>query len=126
MLAENFVASFALEWHVWELFTHNAADFINQLLLELVLDLVELDINSWDWLWTHDLLNCLFWNDKVKCLPRSLYGLHSVWNDDRSLGLVKSSWTDISSTHSDWGAVSPDKLSRCTFHIFKILIISFF
>jgi hypothetical protein len=60
VLAEDFVASFALEWHIWELFAHGAADFIDQLLLKLILDLVELDVNSWDWLWTHDLLNCLF------------------------------------------------------------------
>jgi hypothetical protein len=109
VLAEDFVASFALEWHVWELFAHSAADFVDQFFLELVLDLVELDVNSWDWLWTHDLLNSLFWNDKIKCfsLSRLVYRLESLWNDS-FLGLVHSSWALISHAHSDWGAVSPD------------------
>jgi hypothetical protein len=108
VLAEDFVASFALEWHVWELLAHCAADFVDQLLLELVLDLVELDVNSWDWLWAHDLLNSLFWNDKVKCFSRRVFRLESFWNDNLFLGLVESSWTSISHAHSDWGAVSPD------------------
>jgi hypothetical protein len=113
VLAEDFVASFALEWHVRELFAHSAADFVDQFLLELVLDLVELDVNSWDWLWAHDLLNSLFWDNKIICSLRRVYVLtESIWNwNDSLLTLVHSSWTDISDlshAHSDWGAVSPD------------------
>lgn len=119
VLAEDFVASFALKWHVWELFAHDAADLVDQFLLELVLNLVELDVNSWDWLWSHDLLYCFLWNDKVISLSNYVWGFESFWSDNL-LGLIHSSWTgiSISHAHSDWGAVSSDKLCWFFFHIF--------
>jgi hypothetical protein len=63
MLTEDLMASFAFEWHVWEFLAHDTADLVYQLLLKLVLDLIKFDVNAWDWLWSHDLLNSLFWDD---------------------------------------------------------------
>lgn len=111
VLAEDFMASFALKWHVWELFAHGTADFIDQLFLELVLNLVELDINSWNWLWSHDLLNSLLWNNEVESLCDNVWSLIlKIVGSDNFLSLVYPSWADISHAHSNWGAVSTDKL----------------
>ena len=117
------MARFALERHVGELLAHHAADLVHQFFLKLVLDLVELNVNCWHWLWAHDLLNRLFWDDKIKS------GRHAV----RSLGLELvdqhwlfrvSSWAHVSHAHSDWGTVSSYHLCWYNFHIFYLFIIS--
>ena len=63
MLAIDFVAGLTFEWHIWELTAHSARDFVDQFLLELVLNLIKFDVNCWNWLWPHDSLNSLFWDD---------------------------------------------------------------
>jgi len=121
VLAEDLVTSFAFKWHVWEFLAHSAADFIDQLLLKFVLNLIEFNINSWNWFWTHDLLNCLFWDHEIITLLTNVLGfaLILLWNHScywnhflnwSSCHLfllnVGSSWADVSHAHSNWGAIS--------------------
>lgn len=121
VLAEDFVTGFAFKRHVWEFFAHSAADFIDQFLLKFVLNLIKFNINCWNRLWTHDLLNCLLWDHEiiapltnVLCISLILLWNHSCywdiilnWSSCHLLLLnVGSSWADVSHTHSYWGAVS--------------------
>ena len=116
VLAEDLVASFAFQWHVGELFTHGAADFIDQFLLKFILNLIKFNVNRWNWLWAHDLLNGFLWNNEIKtplsnvlCLPLVLLWHQWLnWSCCQHLLLnVGSSWTNVSHAHSHWGAISP-------------------
>jgi len=59
VLAEQLVAAFAFQRFEWELFANDALDFLNHLSLELVLNGIHLDVEGWNWLWSHELLNSL-------------------------------------------------------------------
>lgn len=59
VLAEQLVAAFAFQWLEWELFANDALNFFNHFSLELVLDGVHLDVEGWNWLWSHELLHGL-------------------------------------------------------------------
>lgn len=121
VLAEDLVTGLAFKWHVWEFLAHSAADFIDQLLLKLVLNLIEFNINSWNWLWTHDLLNSLFWDHEIIASLTNVlaFALILLWNNScywnhflywssshLFLLNVGSSWADVSHAHSYWGAIS--------------------
>lgn len=61
VLAEDFVALSAFKWHVWEKSAHNTINFLSQLSLELVLNLIILDINRGYGIWSHNLINSSIW-----------------------------------------------------------------
>ena len=65
ILAEKFVAVFALERFEWELEAHDALDLLYHFALKLILDFVHLNIKRRNWLLTHQLLGSLVRNDKI-------------------------------------------------------------
>jgi hypothetical protein len=59
VLAEQLVAAFTFQRFERELFANYALDFFNHLSLELVLNGLHLDVEGWNWLWTHEFLHSL-------------------------------------------------------------------
>ena len=63
IFAEKLVARFALKSFIWELLTNYALNLFNHLSLEFILNFIHFNVEGWDWLWSHNLLNCLVCND---------------------------------------------------------------
>lgn len=65
VLAEDFVALSAFKWHVWEKSAHNTSNFFSQFSLKLVLNFIIFDINSGNWIRSHNLINSAIWQHQV-------------------------------------------------------------
>jgi len=57
ILAEEFIALGAFHWFVRELSAHNALNLLNHFPLEFVLDFIHLNVERWDWLRPHHLVD---------------------------------------------------------------------
>lgn len=57
ILAEDLVASLALERHVREVSAHDAFDLISEFPLKLILNLCFFDVNLRDWIGAHELIH---------------------------------------------------------------------
>lgn len=68
VLAEKLVARLALQRLEWELFADDALDLLHHLPLKLVLNGLHLDIQRWDWLWSHELFYSPIGRDKIESL----------------------------------------------------------
>ena len=93
VLAKYLVAIFAFQWHVWEGTAHHALDLIYQLFLELICDFIFLDVNLWNRLWSHKLVDGSIWENKV-----ILESLHDVGVALVSLApefLVRRHWVTL-------------------------------
>ena len=84
VFAEKLVAAPALKRLEWELTTHGALNFFNHLSLKLILDFVHLNIESWDRLWTHQLLDDFIRDDEIQSLLDReaivFFGIHLLEN----------------------------------------------
>lgn len=117
VLAEDFVALSALEGHVREKTAHDTPDFFRQLPLELVLNLVVLNVDGRNRIWSHDFINSAIGQHQIvphlhiKTLLIRTHFLGETLgiNDVRSW---TSDWAPIGLSHHLWRAVS------CAFHIF--------
>lgn len=65
VFAVEFVAVLALEGLIWELKTYHTFNFLHHFALELILNLVLLDIQLWDWLRSHNSFNGSVRNEHI-------------------------------------------------------------
>lgn len=57
ILAENLVTTLAFKWHIRKISTANTLNLLNQFLLKFILNFLFFDINLWNGIWAHNLID---------------------------------------------------------------------
>ena len=79
VLAEKFVALLAFLRREWEVEAHDALDFFNHFSLQLVGNHRHFNVESWNWLGSHDLFDSFIGDQKGKLLTLAIDFMTGAW-----------------------------------------------